>query len=61
MKPLIKILLKTGSYVKRYDGGAFKWMYFLIDDEELLKKYNDIWNKVCNSMKKELDSESIYN
>ena len=45
------ILPKTSAYAKSYDGGI-KWMYFLIEDEELLKKYNDIWNKVSNSMKK---------
>ena len=26
---------------------------FLIEDDDLLKKYNDIWNKIGNSMKKE--------
>ena len=35
-------------------------MHFLIEDEELLKKYNDIWNKFSNIMKKEFDSEPIY-
>ena len=29
-------------------------MYFLIEDDELFKKYNDIWNKVINSIKKNL-------
>ena len=29
-------------------------MYFLIEDEELLKKWNSIWKKVSNSMKKNL-------
>ena len=27
---------------------------FFIESEELLKKHNDIWNKVSNSMKKKL-------
>ena len=35
-------------------------MYFLTEDDELLKKYNDIWNKVSNSMKK-INSEPFYN
>ena len=34
---------------------------FLTEDKELLKKCNDIWNKVSNSMKKEFDREPIYN
>ena len=36
-------------------------MYFLIEGEELLKKYNDIWNKDSNSIKKEFNSEPIFN
>ena len=34
-------------------------MYFLIVDDELLEKNNDIWNKVSNSIKKDFDRESI--
>ena len=37
------------AYVKSYDCGI-RWMYFLIEDDVLLKKYNYIWNKVSNSM-----------
>ena len=36
-------------------------MYFLIKNDELLKKYKDIWNKVSNSIPKELNGEPIYN
>ena len=32
----------------------------MIKDDELLKKYNEIWEKVKNSIKKEFDSESVY-
>ena len=46
--------------VKCYDAEA-KWMIFLIKYDDLLKKYNDIWNKVSNNIKKERDSEPIYN
>ena len=35
-------------------------MHFLIEDEELLKKY-DIWNKVSNSNLSNLITEPIYN
>ena len=34
---------------------------FFIEDDELLEIYNGIWNKVSNSIKKELDCEPIYN
>ena len=43
-----------------YDGET-KWMYFLNEDDELLIKYHDIWNKLSKSIKREFDSESIYN
>ena len=36
-------------------------MYFLIEDHDLLEKYNTIWDKVSADIKKEFDSESVYN
>ena len=35
-------------------------MYFFIEEDDLLKKYNAIWNKVSADIKKELDSERVY-
>ena len=32
----------------------------MIEDKELLKRFNDIWNKVSISMKKGFDSEPMY-
>ena len=52
--------LKMSAYVKSYDGET-KWMYFFIEDDELLEKYNHIWNKITDSINKELDCEPIYN
>ena len=53
------MLPKTSAYVKNYDGQT-KWMYFLIEDEDLLKKYNTIWDKFSADIKKEFDSEPVY-
>ena len=36
-------------------------MYFLIEDDYLLEKYNIIWDKVSADIKKEFDSEPAYN
>ena len=36
-------------------------MSFLIKGDELLKKYNEIWEKVSKSFRKEFDSEPVYN
>ena len=38
-----------------------KYLYFLIKNDELLEKYNEIWTKVKNSIKKEFNSEPGYN
>ena len=53
------MLPKTSAYVKCYDG-QIKLMYFLIEDDDLLEKYNTIWNKVSADIKKELDSKPVY-
>ena len=46
VKPLHKIMLpKASTYVKSYNGQT-EWMYFLIEDDDLLEKYNTIWDKV---------------
>ena len=36
-------------------------MSFLIKNDELLGKYNEIWDKVSKVIKKGFDSESVYN
>ena len=59
VKSLHIILPKTTAYVKRYDGQT-KWMYFLLEEDDLLEKYNTIWDKVSADIKKEFDSEPMY-
>ena len=54
------MLLETSAYVKGYDGET-KWMCVLIEVDDLLEKYNTIWDKVCADIKKEFDSEPVYN
>ena len=53
------MLSKTSAYVKSYDGQT-KWMYFLIEDDYLLDKYNTIWEKVSADIKIEFDNEPVY-
>ena len=47
------MLPKTIAYVKSYDGET-KWINILIKDDELLKKYTDIWIKVSNCIKENM-------
>ena len=36
-------------------------MNFLVNDEEILEKYNEIWDKIKNLFKEKFDSEPVYN
>ena len=42
----------TKMSAKRKDFDKTKYMSFLIEDHELLKKYNKIWKKVQNTVDK---------
>ena len=53
------MLPKTSAFVKPYDRET-KWGHLFIEDDKFLEKYNGICNKVSNSIKKELDCETIY-
>ena len=53
------MISKISAYVKSY-GGQTRWMYFLIEADNLLEKYSTIWSKVNANIKKEFDSERVY-
>ena len=48
-------LAKLSAYKRNFD--KTKCMSFLINDEKLLEKYNEIWKKASNIIKKEFDSK----
>ena len=52
-------LPKMSAYRRDFD--KTKCMSFLIKDEKLLEKYNEVWKKVSNIFKKEFDSNPVYN
>ena len=54
------MLPKTTAYIKRYDGKT-KWMYSLINNDDWLEKYNTVRDKVKADVRKEFDSEPVYN
>ena len=47
------------TYRKDFDETKFK--SFLMKDDELLEKYNEIYEKVKSSLRKEFDSVPVYN
>ena len=48
------------AYAKYFDKNS-KYMNHLVKDEKILKKYLKIWNKIKSLIKKELNSEPVYN
>ena len=45
----------------RRDFDETPYLLFLIRNNEMLEKYNGIWDKVNNTIKKEFYSEPVYN
>ena len=58
IRPLCIILPQMIGYVKHFDCN--KTMSFKVSDNELLKKYNKIWERVGNLLNIESDSEPVY-
>ena len=48
---------KMSAY--RSDFDEIKYASFLIKNDELLEKHNEIWDKVSNTIKKGFDSKSV--
>ena len=53
------LLPKTRVCVKSYDVQS-KLMCFLIEDEDLLEKHNNTWDKVSANIKREFNREPVY-
>ena len=49
------------AYAKCFDGNSKYIINHLFKDEKILKKYLKIWNKIKSLIKKELNSEPVYN
>ena len=54
------MLPKMSAYSRR-DFDETKYVSFLIKHKELLENYNEIWDKIRNSMEKGFHSELLYN
>ena len=52
------MLPKRSTLVKSCDGQT-KWIYFLVEVDDLLGKYSTTWNKVSADRRKELASEPV--
>ena len=54
------MLPNTSAYIISYNGQT-KWMYFLIEEDDVLESFNTIWDKFRADIKKDFDSEIVYN
>ena len=57
--PLFIILPQMNAYAKYFRDS--KCIKLLDHDEEILKKYNEMWNKAKSLFEKEFNSEPVYN
>ena len=58
--PLCIKIPQINVCAKYFDKNS-KYMNHLVKDEKILKKYLKIWNKIKSLIKKELNSEPVYN
>ena len=57
--PLYIMLPKMSGYRRNYN--ETKYMSFLVNENDLLERFNEIWDKFSNTIKKGFDSEPAYN
>ena len=59
IKPLCIILPQMNGYIKYFENGS-KNMSFFIKDDDVLYKYNEIWDKIKEKLNIKFHSEPIY-
>ena len=59
IKPLCIILPQMNGYIKYFENGG-KNMSFLIKNDEVWEKYEDIWDVIKNKLDIKFHSEPIY-
>ena len=48
------------AYAKHFDKNN-KYINHLANDKEILRRYSEIWNKIKSLIKKDFNSEPVYN
>ena len=59
VKPLCIILPQMSGYIKYFENGV-KNMSFMIKNEDVLDKYNEIWNKIEKTLNIKFHSMPVY-
>ena len=60
VKPLHIMLPKISAFIKIIDRQK-KWMYFLIEYDDLLQEYNTLWEEFRADIEKEFDRKPVCN
>ena len=58
-RPLCIILPQMSGYIKHFENGG-KNMSFMIEDDSVLVKYNQIWNNVKKTLNIKFHSMPVY-
>ena len=48
------------EYVKYFENGSQNMSFFIREDDDILDKYNKIWNKIQNKLNIKFRSTTIY-
>ena len=59
VKPLCIILPQMSGYIKYFENGG-KNMPFVIKDDDVLDKYNEIWDKIKETLSIKFHSMPVY-
>ena len=59
VKPLCIILPQMSGYIKYFENGG-KNMSFLIKDDSVLNKYNEIWDNIKEKLSIKFHSKPVY-
>ena len=59
VKPLCIILPQMSGYIKCFENGG-RNMSFMIRNNDVLDKYNEIWNKIKKSLGRKFHSMPVY-
>ena len=60
VKPLCIILPQMSGYIKYFENGV-KNMSFMIKNDDVLDKYNEIWNKIKKTLNIKFHGVPVYN
>ena len=59
VKPLCIILPQMSGYIKYFENGGEN-ISFMVKDDDVLDKYNDIWEKIKNKLNIKLHCSPVY-